>query len=111
MFEPGRRPATGPERVTLPVLQVLVVLLEQEEAYGLDLCRRTALGAGTVYPALARMELWGWVESRWEDPESAQGTGRPHRRFYRLTTEGRRRSAALFRRRFPLGLRIPANGG
>ncbi len=45
-----------------------------------DLDRATGIGAGNMYPALARLEVQGRIESGWADT----GHG-PRRRWYRLT--------------------------
>jgi PadR family transcriptional regulator PadR len=45
------------------------------------------LKEGTLYPALHQMERSGLLKARWRDSE----TGRP-RKYYRLTTKGRRRA-------------------
>lgn len=44
---------------------------------------------GTLYKALGRLDEGGLVESRWEDPAVAEAEGRPRRRLYRITSEGR----------------------
>ena len=44
---------------------------------------------GTLYMALGRLEDAELVESRWEDPASAEAEGRPRRRLYRVTSTGR----------------------
>jgi PadR family transcriptional regulator, regulatory protein PadR len=44
--------------------------------------------AGSLYPALHRMEEAGWVTSRWDVSENNRKA-----RFYALTTQGRRRLA------------------
>jgi DNA-binding PadR family transcriptional regulator len=41
-----------------------------------------------VYPALARLEHEGLVESRWEDHKVAQKEKRPPRRYYEVTAAG-----------------------
>jgi PadR family transcriptional regulator, regulatory protein PadR len=49
--------------------------------------RSRALTAhGTLYKALGRLEEWGLLTSRWEDPDAAEG--RPRRRLYELTGRG-----------------------
>jgi DNA-binding PadR family transcriptional regulator len=78
---------------------VLEALLADPDAehYGSQLGSRAALPSGTVHPILARLERAGWVGSRWEEIDPAEH-GRPRRRYYRLTPEGRRAAtAALFR--------------
>jgi PadR family transcriptional regulator PadR len=76
--------------MTLQVRLVLGEMLEDPAAsrYGLDLCDTTGLPSGTIYPILARLEQYGWVESDWEDPEAHISEGRPRRRYYRLTRDG-----------------------
>jgi len=50
---------------------------------------RTLTAHGTLYKALSRMEKAGWLSSVWEDPDSAAGEGRPRRRLYSITADGR----------------------
>ncbi|HEY3896788.1 MAG TPA: helix-turn-helix transcriptional regulator [Pseudonocardiaceae bacterium] len=80
--------------MTLGVLAVLGALLEHAdtELYGLEIVRASGLEPGTIYPILQRLRGAGWVSDRWEDPEPARAEGRPPRRYYRLTTEGRARA-------------------
>jgi DNA-binding PadR family transcriptional regulator len=74
------------QRVTGPTTRVLRFLLGAEEAvWGLQLCKATGLASGTVYPMLARLEAYGWIEATWDD-SSAAG---PRRRLYSLTNDGR----------------------
>jgi len=49
---------------------------------------RALTGHGTLYKALGRLEGFGLLTSRWEDPDAAEG--RPRRRLYELTGEGAR---------------------
>jgi PadR family transcriptional regulator PadR len=66
------------------------------EAHGFLLARTIAdqRGAkhltayGSLYKALDRLERATLMESRWEDPREAAETGRPRRRFYRMTAAG-----------------------
>jgi len=58
--------------------------------YGFDVMEACELPSGTVYPALRRLEKAGLLKSRWEDAEGAHAAGRPRRRTYELTDEGRR---------------------
>lgn len=57
--------------------------------YGFDVMDATGLASGTVYPVLSRLERDGLVDSSWEDEASAAADGRPARRYYRVTAEGR----------------------
>jgi PadR family transcriptional regulator PadR len=78
----------GP-RMTLPTQLVLRAMLAEptREMYGLQIGQAAELPSGTVHPILARLEGWGWLESRWEDIDPAK-EGRPRRRYYRLSAEG-----------------------
>lgn len=70
----------------------------QEEAHGFLLAKvlRDGAGArrltayGTLYRALERLEGFGFLDSRWEDAALTTETGRPPRRFYRVTVAGER---------------------
>ncbi len=84
----GRRDGGSP-RITLQTRLVLEQLLGGGELYGLDICDRTRLPSGTIYPILARFERAGWVESFWEDPKAQETEHRPRRRYYRPTPTGR----------------------
>jgi hypothetical protein len=42
-------------------------------------------GYGTLYRALGRLELQGYLRSYWEDPKIAQEQKRPPRKLYHLT--------------------------
>lgn len=95
---------SGPQRITVPVLQVIDLLLSEPDRadwFALAICRRTGLGSGTVTQILFRLQEWGWVVDRWEDTTEAHRRGRPRRRFYRLTATGVSEARAVVRRRFP----------
>jgi PadR family transcriptional regulator, regulatory protein PadR len=49
---------------------------------------RALTSHGTLYKALARLEEFGLLSSRWE--AAAASEGRPRRRLYELTREGAR---------------------
>jgi PadR family transcriptional regulator PadR len=53
---------------------------------------------GTLYKVLDRLEVDGFLESRWEDPETATAEGRPRRRLYSLTGVGAEAGAAVLGR-------------
>ena len=63
--------------------------LAQGYAYGFEIMRAAHLPSGTVYPLLRRLEAGGLVESRWEEADRAHDEGRPPRRYYQATAEGR----------------------
>jgi PadR family transcriptional regulator, regulatory protein PadR len=76
--------------MTMPTLAVLDTITTRhnhgEQAWGLQICRTTGLGAGTVYPILKRLKKAGWVNAEWE---ATHASGRPRRRLYKLTSTGR----------------------
>ena len=82
-------------RLTIPTRLVLEAFLADPDAelYGLELARTAGLPTGTVHPILARLEGLDWVSSRWEQVDASE-VGRPPRRYYRLTSAGRRESPA-----------------
>src|SRR6516164_9830357 len=69
-----------------------------DELYGLDILRRLEkntdllLAEGTIYPILSRLKAEGLVDTKWVDGDA----GHP-RKYYRLTTAGRRRAVAMAR--------------
>lgn len=79
---------------TVQVLQAI----ERGNRYGFDIIETTGLPSGTVYPTLGRMERRGFLEAHWEDRTVAEAEGRPRRRYYKLTDEGRSAQAQAVRR-------------
>lgn len=75
-------------RITTPTLMVMQAIAQgyDGDVYGLLISQETGLGTGTIYPILERLEEAGWIEGRWE---GEQPSGRPRRRFYKLTNLGR----------------------
>ena len=59
--------------------------------YGFQIMDVTGLPGGTVYPALAKLERDGLLDSRWEDAEVAHREKRPQRRYYAVTKAGGRK--------------------
>lgn len=76
---------------------LLITAKQREDIHGFALAARLAsedeasklLGHGTLYKALDRLRDQGFLESRWEDPETAERERRPRRRLYRITDAGR----------------------
>lgn len=73
--------------------------------FGFDIMEITGLPSGTVYPALRRLERDGLVSSQWEAEPEAQGSGRPARRYYEITPQGKTAAAAATER-YPLLARL-----
>lgn len=83
---PKRTGAEGPLSYNgALVLQAIA----QGRGYGFEIMRATHLPSGTVYPLLRRLEAGGMVCSRWEEATDAHDEGRPPRRYYTATPEGR----------------------
>ena len=68
---------------------LVIRALAAGHAYGFDIMDATGLSSGTVYPTLRAMEKAGLVRSRWEDRRAATREGRPRRRMFDLTPDGR----------------------
>ena len=60
----GRAPRIRLNRAERAVLAVITT----SPAWGLQICERTGLGIGSVYPALDRLMKAGLVTDRWEKP-------------------------------------------
>jgi PadR family transcriptional regulator, regulatory protein PadR len=69
----------------------VLALLADEERYGFDIVRTLGsidgmvTGEGTLYPLLSRLKRDGHVTGTWHDSDAG-----PPRKYYALTTEGRR---------------------
>lgn len=44
---------------------------------------------GTLYKALARLTEAGLLDAQWESPDIAESQGRPRRRLYSITDDGK----------------------
>jgi DNA-binding PadR family transcriptional regulator len=77
----------------------------EPELYGFAIAKRIAdasgsrrlTAQGTLYQSLGRLLARGLVAARWEDAQVAADEGRPRRRYYRVTVEGRAAVAAAER--------------
>ena len=78
----------------------LADLLRQAEntATAAETGPRSLRANGTVYKLMYRLTRIGAVTSYWEEPELALAAGRPRRRYYVLTENGRARARNLERR-------------
>lgn len=76
-------------QMTRPMITLMNALGEDPtvQLHGYELIKRTKLKSGTLYPALARLEAFGWLESHWEEIDSSE-EGRPRRKLYKLTAHG-----------------------
>lgn len=73
--------------ITYPTTLVLHAIAEGAR-YGFDIADRTGLQTGTVYPALRRLDMLGFVRSNWEAEKIARREQRPARRYYEITKSG-----------------------
>lgn len=76
-------------RSTFTVRAVLQALADADRPlYGQQILQATGLYSSTVYVILNRLRAAGWVSVEDEDADPKQ-VGRPLRRYYELTDEGR----------------------
>src|ERR687893_544554 len=76
---------------------LILSLLEKEPRHGYDLCKliearsngAVLFKVASLYPLLYRLERRGWIQGRW-----VEKAGQRRRRYYRLTTEGKKILAA-----------------
>ncbi len=73
-------------------------------SHGYDLCSRTGIKSGTLYPLLIRLEAQGYLEAEWQAPTEP---GRPPRHAYRLTPAGHRFAASLAAQDAPASRNTP----
>lgn len=91
-------PMKWPFRVTDPLLAVLRVLVEDDdEVHGWSVSERSGQSGPTVYRAFERLRAAGWAVARWEDANPEPG--KPRRRLYKLTPDGRAQARELLEER------------
>ncbi|MGI5200209.1 PadR family transcriptional regulator [Spirillospora sp. CA-108201] len=66
--------------------------------FGFELCTETGQPSGTIYPILARLERFGWVEGHKEFAAEHLTEGRRARYYYTLTDEGAVRACIALER-------------
>lgn len=78
-------------RKTHASVQTALALMADPEGrhWGYDLTKRADVRSGVLYPVLTRMFEAGWLSDGWEDPSEIE-VRRPPRRYYEVTTEGRK---------------------
>lgn len=75
---------------------LILSLVESRPRHGYDLCQliesrsqgAVRFKAASMYPLLYRLERRGWIKGRWVEKDGRR------RRFYRITSEGRKVLAA-----------------
>jgi DNA-binding PadR family transcriptional regulator len=99
--------------MTQATVSILEALLQAERdhpaesLWGLRVCQVTELMPGTVYPVLIRLTRLGWVEV---SEETGVHPGRPPRKYYRFTDEGRILAEASLEHRRVQRARIAGRG-
>lgn len=79
---------------TLDMLVLRTLLLGPLHGYGIAKAIRTTsedaldIEFGSLYPALKRLELKGWIAAKWETSDTNRRA-----KYYRLTPEGRKQLA------------------
>ena len=76
----------------------ILSLLYKQPLYGFEVCKRIEEQSGgalsftlaSLYPMLYELEKRGWVVGQWEPNQAGRD-----RRYYRLTTEGKRQLTPL----------------
>lgn len=70
---------------------VMSVLAAQGRCHAYEVKRSLTgtLGGSSVYAALSAAETKGYVAAEWEPQEEARRGGRPARKYFELTAEGR----------------------
>lgn len=77
-------------RLTKKTIIVLELIAQAGEAgiTGYDLMKTAGIWSGTAYPLLKRIQGAGWITSKWEDNAIADASGRPRRKYYKITMTG-----------------------
>lgn len=94
-------------RALSPIAREAIAVMADAGAswsHGYDLCRRTGIKSGTLYPLLIRLEAQGYLEAEWQAPTEP---GRPPRHAYRLTPAGQRFAASLAAQHAPASCNAP----
>jgi PadR family transcriptional regulator, regulatory protein PadR len=80
---------TAEQRITKQTEQILQALMSDPTAgwSGAEIGPMTGIKSGTLYPALLRMERFGWLSWQWEDVDPSEEK-RPRKRLYTLTGKG-----------------------
>ncbi len=89
---PGKRPDDMGELLKGNTPTLLLAVLAEGPRHGYAIAREIErrsddalkMGEGSLYPTLRTLEGEGWIESRWEHPETG-----PARKVYVLTEAGR----------------------
>jgi PadR family transcriptional regulator PadR len=83
-------------RRTAALVKVALALTAgpDQKHWGYELGKGAGVPSGILYPILRRMLEEGWLTDGWEQ-QPADVRGRPPRRYYELTEQGRSELSAL----------------
>src|SRR5271170_2809937 len=84
---------------------LILQAVESGFIYGFSIMEASGLPSGTVYPAVRRLERDRLIASRWEKQSIADAEGRPPRKYYKVTADGKA-TLATARKRYPLLTRL-----
>lgn len=86
-------------RLTHATVPVAIALLQNPETkhYGYELSKAAGVRSGVMYPLLRRMLNEELLIDGWEDAAKAAAEGRPPRRYYVLTDQGRQQLGGMVR--------------
>ena len=89
-------------RITVSFLKLFSIFIVHlsDEFTGEDICRRTEMQSGTVYPMLIKLEERGWLKARWENI-NPHVEGRPKRHYYGITKRGLKCGIKILADHFP----------
>ena len=90
---------------------LILKALSHGYSFGFDIMEITGLPSGTVYPALRRLERDELACSQWEAETEVNGSGRPARRYYEITTQGKAATLAATDRYPLLSRLLPGEAG
>jgi PadR family transcriptional regulator PadR len=85
-------------RTTHALVQLAAALMAapEDRHWGYQLSKASGVRSGAMYPRLTSMLEEGWLSDGWETREEAGG--RPPRRYYRLTEQGKVELGAILAR-------------
>jgi PadR family transcriptional regulator PadR len=84
-------------RKTYALIQIAMALMADASGrhWGYELSKQSGVRSGVMYPALQRMLERGWLSDGWEEQAQDEKGGRPPRRYYELTDDGKSALGAL----------------
>ena len=89
-------------KATKTFLKVITPFIHDAEAQysGYDICKKTGLRTGAVYPLLYELLAKSWLSVEWEQTSASDRSG-PRRKLYKVTPEGAKNGRKLIDAEFP----------